>query len=98
MVIDAVSPMPLLVARAWYPALVDIMLALRWQPVQFETATFGWSTATGDLISLICFHVDDMLMVFDTINHEKAAKTVIEEMQERVGSWSDLQKAPCDFG
>ena len=68
-------------ARAWYPALVEILLALGWRQLQFDDATFGCFAVNGDLIGLICLHMD---MTFDMINHEKAVPALIEKLQGQV--------------
>ena len=55
-------------------------MAVVWQQLQIETATFGPFTATSDFTGLMYLHVDDMLMAFDM----KAVKNMIEKMQEQV--------------
>ena len=38
--------------------------------LQFETAAFAWFAPSGNLLGLMCLHVDDTVMAFDEIHHK----------------------------
>eukprot|EP00959_Pyramimonas_sp_CCMP1952_P046003 960957-Pyramimonas_sp.AAC.1 len=51
-------------ARAWYKRIVQIVLGIGFEQLQFETVAFKLMHH-GQLVGLLCLHVDDVLMAFD---------------------------------
>eukprot|EP00959_Pyramimonas_sp_CCMP1952_P262099 5480715-Pyramimonas_sp.AAC.1 len=70
-------------ARAWYKRIVQILKQVGFEQLQFETTAFKLMRK-GELVGLLCLHVDDMLMAFDMEKNRELCEQIIKQLKEQV--------------